>query len=224
MARTQTPAHNHLFLRISGVVYLGLMTNVLVVLAGLPFVALLMTTDPAVSWPLLTLTGILAAPALPAAFSVFAHQATTGDGAVVRPFVAGWRRHATRTLTLSAVAALIIVVLAVDIVWAGQSRVGAVAIPVFATLIALVAVTLVGALVALVDRPDARLRDLLRAALYLMLRRWYLTLASVVCASLLLAIVVDRPAIGLGVTLAPLLYLVWANTRHTITPILPSIV
>src|SRR5690606_34233819 len=53
---------------ILGVVHLGMMVNLFVLVAALPLVALLMTTDPVRSWPLLALAAPLAAPALPAAF------------------------------------------------------------------------------------------------------------------------------------------------------------
>ena len=70
-------------------VYVGLMTNLLVVLAALPFVVLLMTTDPARTWPALALTAPLCAPATAAACRVFARFSDDGHVTVVRTFLDG---------------------------------------------------------------------------------------------------------------------------------------
>ena len=58
------------------------------------------------------------------------------------------------------------VVLAVDVRAVWGHPVGAVAIPVFVTLLALAVVTGLVAAAALPDHPDARLRDVLRASLF----------------------------------------------------------
>ena len=84
----------------------------------------------------------------------------------------------------------------------------------------------VGCVVALVagehhaERPAVRLRDALRASLYLAVRRWYLTALSLVVLVLLVQVVATRPAIGLGLVASPLLYVVWANSRFSLRPAL----
>jgi hypothetical protein len=67
-----------------------------------------------------------------------------------------------------------------------------------------------------VERPTVRLRDVLKASLYLAIRRWYLTLLSLLVLVLLVEVVAAKPAIGLGLVAAPLLYVVWANSRFTL--------
>ena len=62
----------------------------------------------------------------------------------------------------------------------------------------------------------SRLPDVLRGCLYLAVRRWYLTLVSLVVLALLEALLATRPAIALGLAAAPLLYVVWANSRYTL--------
>ena len=76
------------------------------------------------------------------------------------------------------------------------------------------------ALVLLAARPDARLRDLLRVGLFLSVRRWYLTAFSVVVLGLGLTLFAAKPALALGLAAAPLLYVVWANTRFAARPAL----
>lgn len=113
-----------------------------------------------------------------------------------------------------------VVVLAVDARAVWGSRIGAVAIPFFVTVGVLTVATATLALVGLAERGDVRVRDLLRAALYLAVRRWYLSAASLVVVGLGLAMVATRPVLGLGLAAAPLLYVVWANSRYAMRPVL----
>ena len=196
--------------------YVALMTNLLLVIACLPFVAGLIVTDPARSWLLLALVAPLCAPALCAAFAVFASFSADRTTSVARTFVAAWRSCARRALAIGALVSGALVVLGVDVRAVWQSRIGAVAIPVFAILAVLVVATGLLALVAAVERPRARVRDLLRASLYLAVRRWYLTLVSLLVLGLLASLVAARPALGLGLAAAPLLYVVWANSRYAL--------
>lgn len=218
--------HDHPFLKISGVLYLGLMTNMLVALTSLPLLIVVMTTNPQRTWPWVALCAILAVPALPAAFQVFALYSDEGERAVIRPFFVAWRRNLGRSLAIGAMLVGAVTILAVDIVWVMRhdatsgSQIGALAVPIFAILIVLCLFAGLGALVGLLDRPDAPLFDLLKASLYLMLRRWYLSLVSLAGGGVLIAIFAERPALGVGAVAAPLLYLVWANTRHALKPIL----
>lgn len=209
------PPHE-IFSLVFGVVYLGLGVSFLVVVATLPFVALSLTTDPAASWPWLAGSAPLVAPALAAAFAVFRAHAEDGSQAVVRTFAAGWVAGLRWTLGVGALASAVVVVLGVDIAWAFGSPVGAVAIPVFAMGIALVCLTAVAALVVRQEVPGVRRRDALRAGLFVVARRWYLSVLNVVVVGILGAVVAASPALGLGVALAPLLYVVWANTRFAV--------
>ena len=200
--------------------YLVLMTNLLLVIACLPFVAGLIVTDPTRSWPVLALVAPWCAPALAATFAVFAGFSADGTTTVVRTFAAAWRSLFRRAATIGALTVGALVVLGVDgrAVW--PSPVGAVAVPVIVTLAVLVISTATLALVGVVERPEVRVRDILRAALYLAVRRWYLTAVSLSVLALLAMLVAARPALGLGLGAAPLLYVVWANSRYTLSPAL----
>lgn len=197
-----------------GVVHLGLMTNVLLVVATAPFAVLLVGTDLARTWPLLVALAPLAFPALVAVAAVFA-DATDG---VVRTFVRAWRRALRPGLLLGVLAVGTLAVLALDVRFVFGLRAGAVLIPVLVVLGGLVAVTAVHAVVALATVPDARLRDLLRWSVYLGVRRWYLSAVSLVVLALLGLFVLAQPALGLGIAAAPLLYAVWGNTRFALRP------
>lgn len=206
--------------QVFGTAYVVLMTNLLLVIACLPFVVGLVVTDPARSWPLLALVAPLCAPALVAAFAVFAAFSAEGTTTVVRTFAVAWRSSLRRALAIGALATGSLVVLGVDARVGWQSRLGALAIPVIVTLAVLVVATATLALVGVVERPRARVRDLLRASLYLAVRRWYLTVVSLFVLGLLFMLVAARPALGLGLAAAPLLYVVWANSRYALRPAL----
>ena len=174
------------------------------------------TLSPPEAWLPWGLATVIAVPSLPAAFEVFRRYSDDGSVSVVRTFAHSWWRHLRRSLQVGVVAALAIGVLVVDIAWTWGHPVGAVAVPVLATGVVLTAIVALGCLVGLVDRPDATLRGLAKAVVYLMLHRWYLTALSVIAAATLGAVIARQPGLGLGIAAAPLLYLVWANTRHTL--------
>jgi uncharacterized membrane protein YesL len=197
-------------------VYVALMTNLLLVISCLPLVAGVLVTDPARSWPLLALVAPLCAPGVCAAFAVLSAFSGERSNAVVRTFATAWRASLRRAATLGALATAALVILGVDARAAWGHPVGAAAIPVLVTAMILVAATSLLALVVIAERPAVRLRDALRACLYLALRRWYLTAFSMAVLALLETLVATRPAIAFGLAAAPLLYLVWANSRFTL--------
>jgi uncharacterized membrane protein YesL len=197
-------------------VYVALLTNMLLVLGCLPLVAGLLATDPARSWPLLALVAPLCAPGVCAAFAVLAAYTADRSTAVLGTFGRAWRASLRRATTLGALATGTLVVLGVDIRAAWGRPIGAAAIPVLVVGMVLVVVASLLALVVLAERPTVRLRDALRACLYLGVRHWYLTAFSLAVLTLLYALVASRPAIAFGVAAAPLLYVVWANSRFTL--------
>ncbi|GLW27475.1 hypothetical protein [Actinoplanes regularis] len=189
--------------------YLGLATNLLLTVALLPVLAALYV-------PWLLVTAPLAAPALCAAFAVFgAHP-----GPVVRTFGRAWLASWRRAVPLGALATGALVVLGADLRAAWGRPAGAAVIPVLAMLIVLVLATTLLGLTVLAERPAARLREVLRAGLYLGVRRWYLTLPSLGVLALFEALFTARPVLALSLAASPLLYAVWANSRHTLAPVL----
>lgn len=206
---------------ILGVVYLGLMVNVLVFVAAAPLVVLLMTTDPVHSWPLLALAAPLAAPALTGAFTAFRENAA-GETQVARAFWRGWKATWRTAMLLGLAGTAVIVVLLVDVRALADTPASVAVVPVLAilTLVAL-ATTLVG-LGALAEAPSARVRDVVKAALYLGIRRWYLTALSFAVLAVQAGLFTTMPAIAIGLTAAPALYVAWANGRYTLRPVLDT--
>jgi len=197
-------------------VHVALVSNVLLVLGGFPLVLLALTTDTARAWPLYALAAPLCAPGLCGVFAVMAaYSAGRGDGPL-RVFGRTWRATLRPATLWGAAATAVLVVLGVDARAAWGHPVGAVALPVLATLALLTVTTGLLGLVTIAERPAARLRDVARACLYLGVRRWYLTAASLLVLALLAQLVTARPALGLGLAAAPLLYVVWANSRFSL--------
>ncbi len=202
-----------------GMVYLGLIVNLLLVVACLPLVAVLVTTDPLHSWPLIAVAAPLAAPGLAAAFRAFREHAGGGLGPV-RAFAAGLRATWRRALAIGAAVTAVVVVLLVDVRMLSNTAVAVFTVPLLGVL-ALVAIAVgLVALVAIAEVPAARLRDVLRASLYLSLRRWYLTAASLAAFAAQIAVFATAPALGLGLTASAALFFAWTNSRFTLRPVL----
>ncbi|WP_432492524.1 ferredoxin-NADPH reductase [Kineococcus auxinigenes] len=208
------------YLHVAGVVYVALATNLAlaVVLAPL-LVAVLVVPDVTAGWPLLVLlTGALGAPALAAAAAVFSSFSTDGTTAVLRTFARSWARSLRRAVPLGSAAGAVLVVVGVDAVVLAGTTWGALTLPLLAVVALLAVAVAVLAAVQLAERPGARLRDVVRPSVWVAVRRWPFTLFSLAVLALLAAAVASRPALGLGLAAAPLLYVVWANSRWSVRP------
>lgn len=202
-----------------GMIYLGLIVNLLLVVSSLPLVVLLVTTDPLYSWPLLAIAAPLAAPGLAAAFRAFREHGEGGLGPI-RAFVAGLRATWRRALLIGAAVAAVVVVLLVDVRMLASTAVAVFTVPLLGVLALLAVGVGLVALVAIAEVPTARLRDVVRAGIYLSLRRWYLTAASLAALAAQVAVFATAPALGLGLTASAALFFAWTNSRFTLRPVL----
>lgn len=213
------PIAHGTYTMIAGVVYLALITNVLLVISCLPFVLLLITTDPARSWPLLAAAAPFCAPGVSAAFATFREFSRNGV-TPARAFIVGWLATWRRAFQLGALVTAVLVVLIVDVRFFAESSIGVAVVPVLTVLTLMVIAVALVSLVAISDDPRSRLRDVIRAGIYLSVRRWYLTIVSLVVIGTQAALFANMPAIALGLTAAPTLYFAWANSRYTLLPVL----
>lgn len=195
-------------------VYAGLRINLCLLAAVLPLlVALAFAGSPLSAWPFFVALSALCGPAVAAAFAVFEVMAREPQH-LVRTFWSAYRAGFVRSLATAGAAAAAVIVLGVDLRMAVGGRFGAVT-PLLAVLIALVVTVTTTVLAA--GRRLSR-QELLIAA-YLSLRKWYLSTAGLAVLGVLLAAVVARPAVGLFLLPAPVLYVVWANARHVLSPL-----
>lgn len=195
-------------------VYAGLRINLCLLAAVLPLLgALALGGSPLSAWPVFVALSALCGPATAAAFAVFG-DVTQDSQHLVRRFWSAYRTGFMRSLATAGIAAGAVIVLGVDLRMAVGTRFGAVT-PLLAVFIGLVVVVTTSVLAA--GRRLSR-REVVVVA-YLSLRKWYLSLANVVVLGVLLAAVVAKPAVGLFLLPAPVLYVVWANARHVLSPL-----
>lgn len=206
---------------IIGVAYLGLMTNLLLIVGCLPLVALLITTNPAYSWPFIAAAAALTGPAVAAAFATF-KASSHGETAVIRTFVRAWKATAWKAFAISGAGALLIVIAFVDVKMLAATTLSVVVVPALLLVAVLAFATGLLALVALSEEPRALLRDILKASLYLGLRRWFITIVTLAAIGMQAALFANMPALALGITAAPALYIAWANSRYTLRPVLEA--
>ncbi len=204
---------------IIGMLYLGLIVNLLLLISCLPFVVLLITTDPVLSWPLLALAAPLCAPGIAAAFRAFREHHEGGLGPI-RAFAAGLSDTWRRALVVGAVVVALVAVLLVDVRMLSAAPSAAFVVPLLGVLAVLAVATGLLGLVAIAEVPRAPLRDVIRASAVLGLRRWYLTGASLVALVVQAGVFVAAPAIGIGITASAILFFVWTNSRFTLRPVL----
>ena len=195
-------------------VYAGLRINLCLLAAVSPLlVALALCGSPLSAWPFFVALSVLCGPAVAAAFAVFGDVAEDSQH-LVRRFWSAYRTGFVCSLATAGVAAGAVIVLGVDLRMAVGTRFGAVT-PLLAVVIGLVVVVTTSVLAA--ARRLSR-REVVVVA-YLSLRKWYLSLANVVVLGVLLAAVGAKPAVGLFLLPAPVLYVVWANARHVLSPL-----
>ncbi|MGO3885873.1 MAG: ferredoxin-NADPH reductase [Mycetocola sp.] len=204
---------------IIGVVGLAMIVNLLVLLTALPLVFLLITTDPVLSWPLIAVAAVLASPAVTAAFRAF-REHSAGGLSPARAYLAGLRSGWKKSMLIGALVVAATVVVLVDVSLFARSDVAVITVPLLGVVAVLTAAIGMLSLVALSEVPTARLRDVLAASAVLAVRRWYITAVSLLVVGIQAALFTQLPAIGVGITASAALYLVWANSRFALRPVL----
>ncbi|WP_440072901.1 hypothetical protein [Streptosporangium sp. OZ121] len=214
------PARQETYEKVFGMVYVGLTTNLLLAISCAPLlVALALVRDPSASWPFFAALSAVCAPALAGAFRCFA-LLDEGSTAVFAAFWDGYRRAAVRALVTWLTGAAVVSVLVVDVMVVGRTSWGPALLPFFVTAGALVVATTVTVLIVVAEssRP---VRGLVLPCLYLVARRWYLTLPTLAVLALAVGMVLLKPVVGVLLGLAPLLYAAWATSRFVALPLLP---
>ncbi|HEU5223992.1 MAG TPA: ferredoxin-NADPH reductase [Candidatus Lumbricidophila sp.] len=217
MARNSYEVANAAF----AIASLILTTNLMLAITSLPLLVLAMTTDPTMTWPLIAVAAVISAPGIPAAYRVFLEHRAGGTGPV-RAFARGYRATWRKTLLVALIVVAVLVVLYVDVHAVARLSFAVVVVPLLWMLAILSLAAGMLIFVALAEDPKARVRRLVRAALVLSVRRWYLTVVSLLLGVVQIALFTNIPALAIGVTASAVLYLVWANSRYTLRPILPA--
>lgn len=225
-------------------VFSAIRLNLAVAIGCLPVVAILvLAVEPLRAFPTLIFAAWLSAPGLAACFSAFrdapgfssglgTHEDLSDspaiyarfwevdDTSILRPFFRAYRELFVRSLLTSALPLGLAMVLAVDAAWLMQTGVGRGLVP---ALLLVASVCLVDWLISLAFvtelREDSRWQ-IVKAAAYCSLRKWYLSLITLMVLALLAAGIVYAPIPMLGIAASLALYLTWANCRWSALPVL----
>lgn len=197
-------------------VYTFLAGNVLLALANAPLVfCLALVADPATAWPFFLILSVTIAPSLAGIFDSF--RALNDDAGTVKPvaaFLKGYKRCFKRTALLGVLAVAVLLFLGLDLV-AVQTMPGAAVLVPLIVMVAAVSVSLtVTTIVGVVNLPDTGLKSILKAALYLVVQRWYLSLGMFLLLGIIVSAAVLQPILGVALAPAPLLFVIWSNASY----------
>ncbi|WP_307422827.1 hypothetical protein [Pseudarthrobacter defluvii] len=198
---------------IFGFIYTFLAGNVMMALANAPLVlCLALVADPLAAWPFFLALSVTVPPSLAGLFASF--QALNDDGAAARPvtsFLRGYRRGFRRAAPLGLAAVAVLLFLGVDLAIVQSMPAAAILLPVIMVAAAVTVSVAVMAVAGVVILPDAGLKSLLKASLYLSVKRWYLSLAMLVLLGIIASAALLQPVLGVALAPAPLLFVVWSN-------------
>lgn len=197
-------------------VYTFLAGNVLLAVANAPLVfCLALVADPAAAWPFFLILSVTIAPSLAGIFASF-HALTLDAGSVkpVAAFLKGYKRCFTRASLLGVVAIALLLFLGVDLVAVQAMPGAALLVPLIAVVVAVSVSLTVTAIAGVVLLPEAGLKATLKAALYLVVQRWYLSAAMLVLLGIIISAAVLQPVLGVALAPAPLLFVIWSNASY----------
>ena len=211
---------------IFGFIYTFLAGNALLAVANAPLVlSLSLVADPAAAWPFFLALSVTIAPSLAGIFAAF--KALNDDGGAVKPvaaFLRGYKRSFAKAALLGVGAVAMLLFLGLDLAVIQNN---AAALPGAALLVPLivvaaaVTVTLsVTAIAGVVLLPEAKLKGILKASLYLAVQRWYLSLAMLILLGIIVSAAVLQPVLGIALAPAPLLFVIWSNASYAFHAVL----
>ncbi|MCX7520890.1 DUF624 domain-containing protein [Microbacterium sp. STN6] len=208
------------FESIFGHVYTALMINVSLIAANLPLAIMVFAVpDPLASWPFFMLLSLTLAPSLAAAFGAFK---AARDDAAPHPLGAFWRsyrRNAGRAFVVGLGVAVIVSAMLFNLALFGANTYA----PLFAPTLVMIAAAAVAVAVtalagfAMYERVSAA--AIVKAAVYLAVRRWYFSVMALVLLGLIAAAVLVQPVLGAFLVPSVLLFAVWSNAHFAFTKV-----
>ena len=195
--------------------------------AALPLVAVVtLLADPLAAWPTLLVAALPLGAGIAAGFPVFAATRERGDDHVgTAPFrdaLRGVRRHAGRATAVWALLCALLFVVIVDVLAIWATPWAAVIGPLLGVLVLLAVPTVLVALAGLSRRPGLPLPALLRASVWLSVRRAPLTLLSLVVLVCWGLVCLAQPVLGVLGVGGFALYVLWSNSVVAWTSLDPA--
>ncbi|MDR0847618.1 MAG: hypothetical protein LBN10_01015 [Propionibacteriaceae bacterium] len=210
------------FIAITGVFYIMLMTNLMIAVTAAPFWFFAVFADVREVWPWAGLTSILLAPALWGTYAVFRSFFLDTSTSAIRTYFRAWWDSWKRLWPVALFFSAYFSLIAADLWVMKQWGYGSLALPVAAMLAIVGLATASVAWIGLAARPDLGRRAVLKASLYLSIRKAGWSLFSVAILVMIACITWVRPAIGLGLVMCPALCVVWSNSRKVFADYLPE--
>lgn len=198
--------------------YRCLAVGFLVALGNLPILIFTQVViGPLDFWPILFGLGITVGPSLCAGFWSFTQCQVTGESKPVRFFLAGYRTTWRQALGIWVPTVGLFMFLFVDVLAVWGTQFAVLLGPLFAVLGLLGLATSLIAMVA-VAQPDHELTVVatLKLSLLLAVRKFPLTLVSLILVAVWVTISLARPVIGLFLISGFVLYALWSNGRGTL--------
>ena len=201
---------------IFGFIYTFLAGNVLLAVANSPLVlCLALVADPAAAWPFFLALTVTVAPSLAGIFAAF--RSLNDDGSAVKPvaaFLRGYKRSFRRTAPIGLGAVAMLLFLGVDLAIVQSMPAAAALVPLIVVAAAVAVSLTVTAIAGVVLLPEASLKSILKASLYLSVQRWYLSLAMLILLGTIVSAAILQPVLGIALAPAPLLFVVWSNASY----------
>lgn len=209
-----------LFLKVSGIAYLILMGDVLLMATTAPVWLIFFLTPLSQSWLALALVSPLLAPAVAGAFTVFRAYVVDGSTSVIRGFFRGWQASAKKSLVLGLAGAGLAIVIVVDLQAVAGATWSPLTLPGFVMAAVLGLITILTGLALIVARPATGRWAALRAGLLLGVRGGGWSLVSVSALAGFAWMLWDGPALALIAAPAPVLFVVWYDANRALAPLL----
>jgi uncharacterized membrane protein YesL len=206
------------FETIFGYVYTALMVNVALILANLPLAVMVFAVpDPLASWPFFMLLSLTLAPSLAGAFGAFKAMREDGPPRPVLAYCRSYRRNAGRSFIVGAATAVIVSAMLFNLALFGANPYA----PLFAPSLVMVGAAVLAVAVtaiagfALYERVSAL--AIVKASIYLAIKRWYFSVMGLVLTGLVAAAVLVQPVLGAFLVPSVLLFAVWSNAHFAYT-------
>jgi uncharacterized membrane protein YesL len=204
---------------IFGFVYTFLAVNFLLAAANAPLVFFLsFVRDPVAAWPFFLALAVTIAPSLAGAFTAF-HALAEEDGSAVKPvavFLRGYKESFRRAAPVGIIAVVLLGFLGMDLAILQSMPAAAVLVPLVVVAAATAVCVAVLVIAGMILLPQVRLKSLAKAALYISVKRWYLSLAALALLAIVAAAALVQPVLGVALAPAPLLFVVWSNAAFAI--------
>jgi hypothetical protein len=206
---------NNIYLKWIFYIYCALMLNLGLLLLNLPF--FVAANFLALSYPNLGILLLLTLPFYPAIIAIFAVMDKYDKQGHIAPFkdflTQGIRRFGLTGLGYGSVTTLVLTVLISDMMLFYHLPLAQLSLPFLGLVSLLVLALALNMLYFRVRNPQAQARDVLRLAIYCLLRKWYVSLLNVLLLFAMFAVMFVKPQFGFIITPALFLGIIFLNCR-----------